>query len=290
MNAQDDEPRPPPLPIKSEDVTQSGEYTFDDAQEATLDKDQMAQLGELESYLETIESTNYLEVLGLAPDCSSSDVRQAFFALAKQYHPDHFADQPGPIRAKVGEIFSRISEAHERLESDGPRKAYIDKVIYGKKDPQEVAMEQARRLMDAEQAYKIGVRLLHAGQLTDAHKKFDTACTGDPEEVEYRCYRGYTTFLLAFGSDSERSQAGVDQMTEAANTSKNPSHYHLLAKAAIKQGNDEFALELLKRVLRRQRTNEEALNEYRACEQRVAKAQRKQSGRLSGLFARFKKQ
>jgi len=275
---------------EGEDGQQEDLDDFGDVDESALDVEQRALLNDLRSYLADIESRNYLDVLNLQPECSSTDVRQAFFALAKQYHPDHFAGQPGAIRKRAHEIFARISESQEALESDTARKAYVDKVIYGRKDAQELAMEQACRLMDAEQAYKIGVRLLHAGQITDAHKKFEAACGGDPEEAEYRCYHGYTTFLLAFGHDAEQSQQGVDQMTEAANSTKNPTHYHLLAKAAIKQGNDDFALELLKRVLRRQRSNEEALNEYRACEQRVAKALRKQSGRLSGLFARFKKE
>lgn len=262
---------------------------FGSMDEGALNVEQRDRLTDLKLLFHKMETMNYVDILGLDPECTAEDVRQAYFALAKQYHPDHFSSQPGPLRKAVQAIFARIGEAHGHLESDSRRRAYIDKVIHGKKDAQEIAMEQARRLMDAEGAYKMGRRLLIAGQLTDAHNKFRAAKEGDPEEAEYRCFFGYTTFLLHNGHDQERAQTGVDVMTEAANTSKNPEHYHVLAKVAIKQGNDEFALELLKRVLRRQRANEEALREFRECEQRVDKARRKQEGRLSGLFARFKR-
>jgi len=274
---------PPPQEEEPEE-----EEDFGDTDESTLDDAERTFLEELDETLASMERQNYLEVLGIGEDANSTDVRQAYFALAKQYHPDHFTDRPGPIRKQVNSIFTRIGEAHSVLEHDKPRQAYIDKVIYGKKDPQEVAMEQARRLMDAEAAYKMGKALVYRGQTMDAHKKFKEACDGDPEEQEYRCYYGYTTFLLA-GNDSEASQRGFDMMTEAANASKNADHYHLLAKAAIKMGKDEVALELLRRVLRRQRTNEEAMKEYRSCEMRVERARQKGQGGLSGFLSRFKK-
>jgi hypothetical protein len=278
------EPPPKPEPEPEPEVTED----YGDQDESTLDDADRTFLEELEQTLERMENQNYLQVLGIGEDANSTDVRQAYFALAKQYHPDHFTARPGPIRKLVNGIFTRIGESHTAIEGDKARQAYIDKVIYGKKDPQEVAMEQARRLMDAEAAYKMGKSLLYRGQSVDAHNKFKEACNGDPEEQEYHCYYGYSTFMLA-GNDAEAAQRGFDMMTEAANASKNADHYHLLAKAAIKMGKDQVALELLRRVLRRQRTNEEAAKEYRACEMRVEKARQKGQGGLSGLLARFRK-
>ena len=260
---------------------------FGDEDEGTLDRDQRSRLIELSDTLDRLEAANFLDVLGLTPECSTADVRTAYLALARQYHPDHFTGEPGALRRKIQAIFARISEANTTLEKETKRKAYIDKVIYGKKDANEIAMEQARKLMEAEAAYKMGVRLLNAGQIKPAQAKFEAAMSGDVEEPEYRCYWAYTNFLLTFGNDKEKAEEAAEMVKEAANQSHNPRHVHLLAKAKMRQGDDEYALELLRRVLRRQRGNEEALREYRECERRITKA--KAPGALAGLFSRFRK-
>lgn len=262
---------------------------FVDEDEASLDTDERVRFMELAEILRRMEAGTYLDALGLTPDCNSSDVRQAFHALARQYHPDHVTGEHGQIRRQVQAIFSRISEAHETLENDKRRKAYIDKVVHGKKDAQELAMEQARRLMEAEAAYKMGVRLLTAGQIKPAHDKFKAAMNGDMEELEYQCYHLYTRFLLTFGSDDNTAQGAVDRLTELSYKSRSPGHFHLLAKALMRQGNDELAMELLRRVLRRQRGNEEAMREYKLAERRLEKARSKAASPFSGLFSRFRK-
>ncbi len=262
---------------------------LDDDDEESLDREQRARFTELAETLRRMEAGTYLDALSLGPDCNSSDVRQAFHALARQFHPDHVTGEPGQIRRQVQAIFARISEAHETLENDKRRKAYIDKVIHGKKDAQELAMEQARRLMEAESAYKMGVRLLHAGQIKPAHDKFKAAMNGDSEEVEYQCYHVYTRFLLTFGGDPDTAQGAVDRLTELSYKTRNPGHFHLLAKAVMRQGNDELAIELLRRVLRRQRGNEEAMREYKLVERRLEKARSRANSTLGSLFSRFKK-
>ena len=260
---------------------------FGEEDEGTLDRDQRSRLIELNDTLDRLEAGNYLDVLGLTPECNTADVRTAYLALARQYHPDHFTGEPGLIRKNIQAIFARISEANTTLENDTKRKAYIDKVIYGKKDANELAMEQARKLMEAEAAYKMGVRLLNAGQIEPAQAKFEAAMNGDVEEPEYRCYWAYTNFMLCFGTDKEKAQEAVEMMTEAANKSHNPAHFHLLAKVAMRQGKYEYARDVLKRVLRRQRGNQEAFREFQECDRRIEKA--KAPGALSGLFSRCRK-
>ena len=117
----------------------------------------------------------------------------------------------------------------------------------------------------------------------------DAAMNGDMEELEYQCYHLYTRFLLTFGSDDNTAQGAVDRLTELSYKSRSPGHFHLLAKALMRQGNDELAMELLRRVLRRQRGNEEAMREYKLAERRLEKARSKAASPFSGLFSRFRK-
>jgi tetratricopeptide (TPR) repeat protein len=64
--------------------------------------------------------------LGLAPGAGKDDVKQAFLALARQFHPDRFA---APALADLGELvkdfFTAVNEAYETLSDDKKRAAYL---------------------------------------------------------------------------------------------------------------------------------------------------------------------
>lgn len=62
---------------------------------------------------------NYYEVLGVARDASSADIKKAFRKLAKQFHPDH---NPGDAQAE--ERFKAVSQAYEVLGDADKRKLY----------------------------------------------------------------------------------------------------------------------------------------------------------------------
>lgn len=51
---------------------------------------------------------NYYEILGVAKNCSSKDIKKAYYQLAKKYHPD--TNKSDPNAAKK---FQEVSEAYE---------------------------------------------------------------------------------------------------------------------------------------------------------------------------------
>lgn len=51
--------------------------------------------------------TECLKLLGVSPKAEKEEIQQAYYSLAKKYHPDINPDQ------KSQEIFSRIKEAYE---------------------------------------------------------------------------------------------------------------------------------------------------------------------------------
>lgn len=56
----------------------------------------------------------FYAILGVPPDASSQEVKQAYKKLVKKCHPDLFFDNP-PLREKAQEILRKINQAYEEL-------------------------------------------------------------------------------------------------------------------------------------------------------------------------------
>lgn len=64
------------------------------------------------------------ELLGIAKNASASEVKKAYFKLAKKYHPDSFQNASKEEREKAKEKFMAIQEAYEILSDEKKRKSY----------------------------------------------------------------------------------------------------------------------------------------------------------------------
>jgi len=254
-----------------------------------LDEEQTQRWETLRTEAAAMESRNFFEIFGLETDADAGAIRNAYFELAKLYHPDRFNEEPIPIRREAQRIFARLSEASETLSNDASRKDYIDYKILGKQTPEQAAMEKARSIMDAESAYKAGVRLLAQGQLTSAHEHFTRAHHGYTEEDDYTVYFGYTTWRLKHKAEPEAAEESEQLIRDVIQKRpKNPIPLHLLGKISMIKEEYEFARELFKRVVRLQPSNAEALNDLRKADAAVRKASGKGGLSFGKLFGRDK--
>lgn len=69
---------------------------------------------------------NYYEILGIAKDASSEEIKKTFRRLARLYHPD-----VNPANKTAEEKFKDINEAYDIL-SDENKRADYDKLLFGK--------------------------------------------------------------------------------------------------------------------------------------------------------------
>jgi tetratricopeptide (TPR) repeat protein len=75
--------------------------------------------------LASFESADHYEVLGIPRSGDLGDVKNAYYALAKQYHPDRHRHASDPdIHDKLEAIFARISRAYEILKDGRLRTDY----------------------------------------------------------------------------------------------------------------------------------------------------------------------
>ena len=72
--------------------------------------------------------TNYYEVLGVKQDASLDDIKKAYRALQKKYHPDVYkGDNPD----YAAEMVKRANEAYDVLSDETKRAQYDQQLQYG---------------------------------------------------------------------------------------------------------------------------------------------------------------
>ncbi len=78
-----------------------------------------------------LDELNYYQVLHLEPSASARDVRTAFHATSRAFHPDANRHLPAQQRSAVDRIAKRVTEAYTVLRDPRRRKAYDESLRGG---------------------------------------------------------------------------------------------------------------------------------------------------------------
>lgn len=80
----------------------------------------------LEDYLYQIENaTNHYETLAVAPNAALEKIKQAYFTLAKQFHPDLFYKKTdAKLFGRIQRAFTEFAQAYETLKTESSREVY----------------------------------------------------------------------------------------------------------------------------------------------------------------------
>jgi len=109
-------PPPPPAPAAA---------PASPAPAAPLDAKGEERRREILDAWEGLATRNHFEVLGLARSVSEVEVKEAYFRLAKRFHPDvHHGASLGDLREKLEAVFIRLGEAYDTLRDRGRRGDY----------------------------------------------------------------------------------------------------------------------------------------------------------------------
>ncbi len=65
----------------------------------------------------TNNATNAYKTLGISPDATNAEVKEAYRTLVKKYHPDKYATQGADAQAQAEQKFKEVQEAYETIKN-----------------------------------------------------------------------------------------------------------------------------------------------------------------------------
>src|SRR5687768_1933865 len=87
----------------------------------------------------------YYEVLGVASDASPAEIRRAYVALARAYHPDFHTTASPEVHAANERAMQAVNEAWTVLSNAAARRRHDDRIDRWAEDATDFGEERARR-------------------------------------------------------------------------------------------------------------------------------------------------
>ena len=153
--------------------------------------------------------TDPYEILGVPRNASDEDIKKAYRKLAKQYHPDNYANSP--LKDQASEKMKKINEAYDEIQkmraSGNNYQSTGRQGFYG--SGAESIYDRVRRLINAGRTEEAEILLgsvaasernaewhflmslvyARKGWMDNARSEIDIACGMDPYNREYMSFR-----------------------------------------------------------------------------------------------------
>ena len=130
---------------------------------------------------EQLREQDLYQVLGLVSTANADDIRRAYYALAKKFHPDKFIREDA--KAKAEKVFAHITEAYSTLTNAETRKKYDEDQAVRKssREPEKKVDPGAVAHIN----FRHGKDMFEKGKLGEAIPFLQNACDQDPSKAEH---------------------------------------------------------------------------------------------------------
>ncbi|CAN5338098.1 hypothetical protein BH10ACI2_BH10ACI2_20250 [soil metagenome] len=189
----------------------------------------------VDEYLARVENAEtYYDILGVDSKAEINDLKQAYFGLARMFHPDRFHAEGGDTFTRVQNAFSELAQAHETLKNPETREIYDYRMrkelvernkrkAAGNIGQNNIKMEQAT------QNFERGFSLLVEHEYDEAIPYLARAVHFAPTNARYHAYYG-----KALSQDpKQRHKAESEMQTALKIDPNNPTFRILLAEFFI---------------------------------------------------------
>lgn len=232
-----------------------------------------------------LDECSHYEALGVTRGCSVGEARDAYFALAKRFHPDRVAGAGlDDMASEAEEVFRRVNEAHAVLTDLQLRREY-DKVLDGGGSDE---ADEARALIEAEMAFQRGTVAFRKRDYAGALAQFEEACRLNDREGEHLAWRAWTRFCDPKLDNSEALPGLRGELRAAIKCSpKSAVSHYFLGEVHLAMGDDKKAIASFEKTIELKPSHVDALRQLRLIRMRQERG--KQSGGMSGLLNKFRK-
>ncbi|HEX8537290.1 MAG TPA: tetratricopeptide repeat protein [Cystobacter sp.] len=144
------------------------------------EEQQLAQLIE-KRYVDVQSKQDYFSLLGLAigPDVKREQVKAAFVALAKRFHPDRLPPSLSALAPQMTSVYEAIREAYDVLYDDAKRTAYLQEL----RSKGSFQLTQRTSGEDPNELFKAGEIFFRKRDFAAAADHFDRAFQAEPRAV-----------------------------------------------------------------------------------------------------------
>ena len=167
----------------------------------------------------TISSQNYYEMLGVKNEAKPDEVQKAFFALAKEFHPDRLPAVLADVKDACSKVFAHMSEANQTLSDPKRRGEYTTLLKDGGASPDEQAKIQA--VLDATTNFSKAEHYLKRNDLVQAELLCRKAYEADPTQADYIAMLAWIEAQKPANQDKDQTRARIAMLDRAVKIGEN---------------------------------------------------------------------
>jgi curved DNA-binding protein CbpA len=155
----------------------------------------------LKALASSIDGLDYFQILNLPSTATSTQIRTAYYGLARALHPDKFYHiNEEELKRSVHKIYKRVTEAYTILKDEQKRARYLrdisgperaGKLRFNEQSEAEQKEEKRQAAKVAktpkgEQMYNASMVAFQNGKLDEAYKAMQSAVLLEPGNVELK--------------------------------------------------------------------------------------------------------
>jgi curved DNA-binding protein CbpA len=151
-------------------------------QAASAAEEQYDEQSEIDALFAMIRNTtDHYQMLGVRRSANTGEIKRAYYALAKRFHPDRFRRGADAEQlARIESAFAQIAQAYETLKGNPSRAAYDSKLL--KQEEAERTTRATAAAKQAETNLKAGTSAADNKASTPAHTPQSTPTAQQAEE------------------------------------------------------------------------------------------------------------